>query len=226
MSRYSKARAIALIAVFSALSLPAHASAVGDFNAGYDALLQKNYARAIERFTSAIASGDLKPYNLALAHHWRGAEYLKTGRDDEAIADFDRALALNPTLYAAYYDRAIALRHKGELTRAIADYSEAIRQNPDVNYFYLHRGQAYAANHQLNEAVADYKKALYYRPESVPAFVALGDALMEQGRRAEALDAFEQAMRRHGGLLKLYPGIGAKLAALRGAPETNKLVLE
>jgi len=226
MSRYSKARAIALVALFSALSLPAHASAVGDFNAGYDALLQKNYARAIEHFSTAIASGDLKPANLALAHHWRGAEYLKTGRDDEAIADFDRALALNPKLYTAYYDRAIALRHKGELTRAIADFNEAIRQSPNVHYFYLHRGQAYAANHQLNEAVADYKQALYYQPESVPTFVALGDALMEQGRRAEALDAFQQAMRRKGDLLKVYPGIGAKLTALRGGPETNKLVLE
>ena len=226
MSRYSKARAIALIALFSALSLPAHASAVGDFNAGYDALLQKNYARAIERFTSAIASGDLRPGNLALAHHYRGAEYLKTGHDDEAIADFDQAIALNPKLYTAYYDRAIALRHKGELTRAIADYSEAIRISPNVHYFYLHRGQAYAANHQLDEAVADYKQALFYQPESVPSFVALGDAYMEQGRRAEALAAFQQAMRRKGNLLEVYPGIAAKLTALRAVPDANKLVLE
>jgi len=236
MSRHSKlmssshiasgSRGIGLIVLLSAaLSLPAHASALGDFEAGYSALLHKNYDRAIALFTDAIASGDLRPANLALAYHYRGAEYLKTGRDDEAIADFDRALALNATLFTAYYDRGVAFKRKGDLTRAIADYSEAIRLHPNLNYFYLHRGAAYAANSQYEEAIADYKLALFYRPDSVPAFVALGDAHLAQGRNVEALADYRQAMRRHGDFLKLYPGVAAKLTALGAMPEANKLVL-
>ena len=236
MSSYSKptstariaiaTRAIPLIVVLgAALPLPSHASALGDFSAGYDAMLQKNYNEAITRFSGAIASGDLKPANLALAYHYRGAEYLKTGKDDEAIADQDRAIELNPKLETAYYDRAIALRHKGEFARAIADYSEAIKLNPDLNYYYLYRGQAYAANNQYDEAVADYKKALYYRPKSVEAFVSLGDVHFKEGHSAEALAAYREAMHLHGGLLKVYPSLVAKLDALGGTP-ANRVVLD
>jgi len=219
----SKPSATALIAVLTALAWPAYASGLGDFSAGYASLLQKNYARAIEQFSGAIASGELRPANLALAHHYRGAEYLKTGRDDEAIADLDRAIALNPTLYTAFYDRGLALSHKGEHARAIADYSEAIRLHPDLHYLYLHRGRSYAATNRYEEAVADYKMALYYRPKSVPSLVALGDAHWQQGRNQEALAAYRQAMRLKGDLLKAYPGLVAKLAALEGG---DRIVLD
>jgi tetratricopeptide (TPR) repeat protein len=216
---------IALWVLLSAGAVPAHASALGDFSAGYDAMLKKNYDQAILRFTSAIATGDLKPANLALAYHYRGAEYLKTGRDDDAIADLDRAVALNPTLETAYYDRAIAHKRKGDYASAIADYSAAIKLNPDLNYFYLYRGQAYAANNQVDEAIADYKRALYYSPNSVPAFVSLGDAYYKQGRNGEALAAYQEAMRRKGNLLEVYSGLPARLAELNAAP-AHRVVLD
>src|SRR5882672_8154471 len=95
------------------LSFSAEASGKADLKSGYAALLRHDYGLAIQYLTSAIEAGDLSRANLALAYHYRGAEYLKTGRDDEAIADFDRALALNPTLFTAYYDRGVAFKRKG-----------------------------------------------------------------------------------------------------------------
>ena len=222
----NRSRGIALLILASAaLSFPAHASALGDFSAGYDAMLKKDYNQAILRFTSAIATGDLNPANLALAYHYRGAEYLKTGRDDDAIADLDHAIALNPKLETAYYDRAIAHKHKGDYASAVADYSAAIKLNPDLNYFYLYRGQAYAANNQVDEAIADYKRALYYSPNSVPALVSLGDAYYKQGRNGEALATYQQAMRRKGNLFETYTSLPARLAEL-GMPAGNRVVLD
>ena len=222
----SRFAGIALTVLLStALSVAAHATGRGQFNAGYSALLHKNYDRSIARFTDAIETGELRPADLALAYENRGASYLRTGRDDEAIADFDRALALNPSLATAHNDRAIAFRRKGDLARAIADYSEAIRLSPGVHHFHLNRGLTYAANRQYEEAIADYKLAVYYKANNAPALVALGDAHLEQGRKADALAAYQQAMRTKGDLFKVYPGVAAKLAALGAPPAANVAIV-
>jgi len=111
------------------VSVPVYASSRSDMKAGYDALRRQDHDRAISLFTSAIGGGDLNRPNLALAYHYRGAEYLKTNRYDEAIADLDRAIMLEPVkLPAAYSDRGIAYRRKGDYAKAIAlakDYVDA-----------------------------------------------------------------------------------------------------
>src|SRR5258708_36775992 len=128
MFRIALGLALALAAL---VSLPAQASGKADLKSGYAALLRHDYGLAIGYLTSAIEAGDLSRANLVLAYHYRGAEYLKTDRYDEAIDDFDRAIALEPRLPTAYSDRGIAYRKKGDYGRAIADYTAAIRIWPN-----------------------------------------------------------------------------------------------
>jgi len=197
----------------------ANGSARSDLKAGYDALRRQDHAQAISLFTSAIASGDLRRPDLALAYQYRGVEYLKTERYDAAIADFDQAIQLEPAKFpAAYSDRGIAYRRKGDFTKAIADYTEAIRVWPDWHDWYLNRGLAYAANRQYTESVSDFGRALYYRPNLVSGYVARGDAYLALGRNTEALEDYRSALRLNGSLLDQYPRLAPKMAALV-APE-------
>jgi tetratricopeptide (TPR) repeat protein len=196
------------------LCAPAHASGRGDLKAGYAALLRQDYGKAIGLLTSAIEAGDLNRNDTALAYQYRGAGHLKTGHYDEAIADFDGAIGLQPKLPTAYSDRGIAFRRKGEYAKAIADYSEAIRLWPHWHDWYLNRGLAYAANGQYEDAIADYGRALYYKPDLVAAFLARADAHLEQGRKDEALADYRRALKERSDLLKVYPGLAAKLSAL------------
>ena len=142
-------------------SFPAQASGKGDLKSGYAALLRHDYERAIQYLTTAIDTGDLSRANLALAYHYRGAEYLKTDRYDEAIGDFDSAIALEARLPTAYSDRGIAHRKKGDYDKAIADYSAAIRIWPNWHDWYFNRGLAYSAMGRHDEAIADFSKALF-----------------------------------------------------------------
>ena len=205
------------------LSVSAHAGAREDFNTGFMALVRHDYERSIAYFTDAISSGNLRKSNMAIAYHLRGADYVKTGRYDEAIADFTQALALNPDLATAYNDRAIAFRNKGDLGRAVADYSAAIKLMPNVDSFYLNRGLAYAKGGQWEEAIADYRQALYYKPKLVSALVALGDAHLQMGHNSDAVVAYQQAMREKADLLNVYPGVGKKLTFL-GAPASEATI--
>ena len=53
----------------------------------------------------------------------------RTSRD-LAIADYTKAIELNPKDQQAYWRRGLSYGHKGQCGPAIADYSKAIELNP------------------------------------------------------------------------------------------------
>jgi tetratricopeptide (TPR) repeat protein len=72
----------------------------------------------------------------------RGAAYEAKGDNERAIADFNKALDIDPRLAKAYYNRAAVYRAKSEIDRAITDYSKAIEINPLYGHAYFNRGSA------------------------------------------------------------------------------------
>ena len=49
----------------------------------------------------------------ASAYNVRGTAYGKAGKLNEALADFDKAIQINPAFYQAYANRALVHRRKG-----------------------------------------------------------------------------------------------------------------
>ena len=47
------------------------------------------------------------------------------GKLDQAIADFDEAIHLDPTSAEAYYSRGVAYRTKGDMDKANSDFAKA-----------------------------------------------------------------------------------------------------
>jgi len=68
-------RSLATVLCAIILANSASASSRSDLKAGYAAVLHHEYEKAIAFLTEAIDAGDLKPKDLALAYHWRGAEH-------------------------------------------------------------------------------------------------------------------------------------------------------
>ena len=77
------------------------------------------------------------------AYFIRGnAHRLKNGLNN-AIADFTRAIELDPKHADAYFNRGITYR-ESELAKAIEDLTEAIKLKPDdVATYYIFRGLAW-----------------------------------------------------------------------------------
>ncbi len=59
----------------------------------------------------------------------RGNAWAAKGEWERAIADFDLAIAFDPSFAGAYYNRAIARHRVGNLVGALADLDRAIRLN-------------------------------------------------------------------------------------------------
>ena len=74
----------------------------------------KDYVKAVKACSETILSHP----NDAAAYHMRGTVLAKNGDTGQAIADYSKAIQLNPTYVPAYNSRAKAFVAKGDYERA------------------------------------------------------------------------------------------------------------
>jgi len=100
----------------------------------------------------------------------RGIEKGKEGDLDGAIADFDRAIELDPKDDAPYFNRAQAKWQKKDTAGAIADYTRAIELGSTNPAAYNNRGNARSENNDQDGAIADYTRAIELKPDYASAY--------------------------------------------------------
>lgn len=76
-----------------------------------------------------------------------------------ALADFDKAIALNPRLIYAWFDKGNIYYALDDFTSALQCYSEAINVNPDFGQAYFNRGLTYLRIGDRSRAFTDLSKA-------------------------------------------------------------------
>jgi hypothetical protein len=98
MRKWMPGTAALLLASSLALAAaPATNPAVKDANAGLDALNKSDYAGAVRLLTRAINGGKLNASDRELAYVTRARAYIGQSKNDLALADLDRAAALDST---------------------------------------------------------------------------------------------------------------------------------
>ena len=90
----------------------------------------------------------------------RGLAKEAKGDHDGAIADYSRAIELDPEVHSLYYLRGLAKEAKGDLDGTIADYNRAIELDPKQPKAYINRGFAKQAKGDVDGATIDYNRAL------------------------------------------------------------------
>ena len=87
------------------------------------------------------------------------------GEYDNAIADYNEALRLDPEHAIAYHNRGLAWSQKAKYDNAIADYDNAIRLDPKYATAYENRGFALGVTGAYGKAIADYNEAIRLQPK-------------------------------------------------------------
>jgi tetratricopeptide (TPR) repeat protein len=116
---------------------------------------------------SAIAEEALNRRDRAATHSNRGILHARRGRQEAAIRDYSRALALEPALVRALINRANAYTRLKRWEDALADYDSAVTfsQGRNALVFY-NRSLAYEKLGRKAEAREDLVRALQIQPES------------------------------------------------------------
>jgi tetratricopeptide (TPR) repeat protein len=97
-------------------------------------------------------------YHELYAIQCRGIAYNNLEKLDEAMADFNTSLSMNPDEAIMYAHRANCYYKKKEYRQAIPDASEAIRRGYTEAFF--DRGIAYSALGEYDKAIADFDEII------------------------------------------------------------------
>ena len=116
----------------------------------------------------------------------------------EALAHYDRSLALDPAYADAHANRAGVLRRLGRLDEAEQAYAAALALNPRSALSQYNHGLLLGERGRPAEALAAYDRAIALAP-------MLAAAHSHRGNVLSALDRDEEAMAAHGQALSLAP---------------------
>ena len=117
-------------------------------------------------------------------------------RRDEALANYDRALAARPDFFEALFNRANTLLELKRIEEALEDYDRALALRPDNPGGWNNRGTALRSLRRLDEALASFSRAAMLASAHVNALTNVAIVLWEQGRLEEALAACGHALER------------------------------
>jgi len=135
-----------------------------------------------------------KPAGDAQAYFRRGFGHYRKGELDQALADYNRALELDPNLAGAYLDRGIVYSQKGDQDRAVTDYNRALELNPSDAKVYYNRGLAYNRRGDWDQAIADCTRALELNPTYALAYSSRGSSYLKKGDWDRALADYNRAL--------------------------------
>jgi tetratricopeptide (TPR) repeat protein len=129
-----------------------------------------------------------------VAHDNRGLFLFKAGKIEEAMADYRRALAINPAYLNANNNLGYALAQQGRPAEAIPCYRAALRANP--NHLEVRNNLANALSDvgQLPEAMEHYDFVLARDPHHANALNGSAVALAMQNRLPEAKLRLEHSL--------------------------------
>jgi tetratricopeptide (TPR) repeat protein len=90
----------------------------------------------------------------------RGIVRLEEAKPDLAMADFEQAIAFNPSYPVAHAYRGEAHKAKGQFAKALSDYDTAISLDAASADLFAYRGEIHRRMGALDKARADYEAAL------------------------------------------------------------------
>ncbi len=179
------AAALALAEARSALQLdPGNAEShavLGSIALHYD----WDFPKAEREFQEAIR---LEPGN-ATAHQWLGQYYMMMERPQEAQAETNQALNLDPASPIFITARAEGLYYARDFDATLAHAQIAVKQFPEfvLGEFWL--GSAYREKGMYAESLAHFNRALQLAPNNPALIMAYGNALAKSGDKSGALNA-------------------------------------
>jgi|GEM_PF-1376081 len=163
---------------------------------------------------SILACDQPKP---ELEHLKQGDLYLEQGQKEQALAEYSKAVELDPDLAAThlsdlpqpyrsdlaqiYLKRALAALDKGETGTARRALTTAIKFAPNLAEAYCYRaiaafegGAPYTGGTTWDAVLADCNKAIELKPDYAKAYDARGFANYKRGRADQAISDFSKSI--------------------------------
>lgn len=138
----------------------------------------------------------------------QGIAFKEQGDNDKAIAEYNKALEINPTFAEAYARRGSRYAVQGKVSEALADYQKALSLDPSNATAYNNRGNARQVQGDLDGALADYNEALRLNPKYADAYNNRGAVRKDSGDLEGAMRDYNEAIRLDPNYINAYYNLG------------------
>jgi len=136
-----------------------------------------------------------------------GVAYIEAGRLDDAVREFETALAIKPGHATALNNLGVLRAQQGRLDAAMESFQAALRYDPSLVDAHNNAGLVHLAQGHFAVAEQFFRTAMQLDPGYAKAHYNLGVCFLRQGRAEPAAAEFRAALR-------LDPGYAKARAAL------------
>ena len=130
----------------------------------------------------------------AHGHATRAQALAKSGKTDEALAEFDKAITIDPHHAEALYNRGLLYQRERQHQLAVDDFSSANGLTPQRAEPLLARAISYLAMDKFKEAAADLDEAVQADPQNALGWTTRGQAYERLGDKEKAKASYGRAI--------------------------------
>jgi tetratricopeptide (TPR) repeat protein len=188
-------------------------NAVAENNLGAFLIKADDLERAEPHFAKAVRIKKNYPeaiINLGLCRE-------RAGFTNEAIANYERAVQVQPTA-SAYYNLANVLSRQGDLEKAEKNFRSALELKPEFVEALYNYGALLAKQGRVEDAAKNYAAAVKLKRDFGDAHLSFGALLAGQQKWNEAIAEFNAALRGDPSNGNIYFNLGAAYNA-KGEPD-------
>lgn len=160
-------------------------------------VLYASYRTYSDLMVQSMLSLSLVAPNSAQMHQMLAHEEIKRGDTNGAIAEFRKALAIDPNLPGAHFDLAELLKTSQNpkvKAEAEQEYRADLAQNPNDGRAERRLGEIDAEYGKTQKAYEEFTRAVQMRPNDADAKLDLAKMLIQMGHDGKALPLLEQAV--------------------------------
>lgn len=130
-----------------------------------------------------------------------------------------KALSFRPTLGAAHFNLANALRMQDRTDEALAFYDKALEHDPKLAVAQHHRGLLLYKKGDIGNALRAWDAALGFEADLADAHYGRGAALCQMEKYDEAISSFQQAIELNPAFAEAFDALGNAHFARQELPE-------
>lgn len=123
-----------------------------------------------------------------------GVAWMEQFKHEEAVKEFEQALAADPKFALARINLALAHTFLNDAPKALAEARKAVEVAPDSPYAHYALGMALRDEKQYEEASAEFGKVLAIDPADPAANIQIGKLYTQKQQYEPAIKAFQKAL--------------------------------
>jgi Tfp pilus assembly protein PilF len=151
---------------------------------------ERQFQQALDTLNDAISHDEKN----AEAHFQRAGILADAGHDSNALADYEKALALKPNETRYFNMKGLFLLTRQQYDQAAQVFTKALEIDPRFAKAHNNRGLVSLARNEFGSAASDFQSAIRIEPKYVDAYNNLGFAWYRAGEHEDALMAFNQSL--------------------------------